>query len=631
MNLSMTVIKSTLSKHKMSMVCMLSLILGLLHFSCISTKEKQDISESTPLTKKWMEDYLKQPIPESARKNRYFNIIEKNKGDYCNLDVDFFTNPTDTVSSSRSKTNALGSLAFCYHTPGLKYYKDSVALEMLIDAFRGMVKHITDTGMFDWKLDELAYRHGSHEHAWRLEPLLLGYIWVKDELSEPNRIVIETALKRAGEWLYKNPTVQHNNRGIVSSSVLAMYGIYFEEPAWFELAKKIGDDVFPSVVLENGQIGEHTEQYAGGGPDIGYTYTSLGYLYTYQLWTGGRHLEPLIKKAAHWLTGYNTLSQWPVVVGASVRTTSVNAGGFRDCLPLFEKLSKSDPYYAYIAEKALQKVEGPAPDAFQPGGKSTHIVSPAIWALLEGGTQYDSSITYKNHVNRFDIYNNPNVDYALIAKDNYQTGIVFKARSGYKNNSTQLYRNLPAEGLPLRGMQTWAWREEKPVILHDKGGANGRHSFTAVGGYNTATTNASAWKKITSQYDGVEMLMVHNDLLWTLYIFTHYSTVVVYGGVDDMYHTQLFINPDFLPQHAINTNKKVITFENMQGQIHWLKGKIKDHSDRVEFWSKTQPAAFGFSNDEFRFMPVGNDPWYIAFTDASGRFNINLKQILGIP
>lgn len=414
---------------------------------------------------------------------------------------------------------------------------------------------------------------------------------------------------------------------MVSSAVLAMYGIYFEEPTWFELAKKIGDDVFPSVILESGQIGEHTEQYAGGGPDIGYTYTSLGYLYTYKLWTDGRHLDPLLKKAAHWLTGYNTISQWPVVVGASVRTTRVNAGGFRDCLPLFEQLSKNDPYYTFIVEKALQKTEGPAPDAFDPGYPSIHIISPAIWALLEGGSPRVSSISYKNHSNRFETYNNPNVEYALVTRDNYQTGIVFKARSGYKNNSTELYRSLPAEGMPLRGMQTWAWREEKPVVLHDKGGANGRHSFTSAGGYNTATTNATAWKEIPSHYEGAKILLVQNDLLWTLYVFTQSSTVTVCGGVNDTYHTQWFMNPDYLHPHSVNTDKKVIRFENMEGQITWLKGEVVDHANRVEFLANKPPVAFGFSNENFRFI-VSDDPWNISFLDDSGSFKIALNDII---
>jgi hypothetical protein len=230
-------------------------------------------------------------------------------------------------------------------------------------------------------------------------------------------------------------------------------------------------------------------------------------------------------------------------------------------------------------------------------------------------------------VNRLETYNNPNVDYTLITRDNYQTGIVYKARSGYKNNSTELYRSLPAEGMSLRGMQTWAWREEIPVILHDKGGAKGRHSFTSAGGYNTAKTNATDWKELPSQYEGVKMLLVQNDKLWTLYIFTQSSTVTVYGGVNDTYHTQWFMNPDYLQPHSVNTDKKTISFENGEGQISWLKGEVKDYVDRVEFMAKEQPVAYGFSNVNFMFN-ASDDPWNIVFSDDSGSYKIELKDII---
>jgi hypothetical protein len=108
--------------------------LGLLICSCGPQKTENNFLNEVPLTKEWMEAYLKQPIPEGARKSRYVDIIKKNKGEYCNLDVEFFTNANDSTSTSRSKTNALGNLAFCYHTPGLPYYKDSLALEILRSA-----------------------------------------------------------------------------------------------------------------------------------------------------------------------------------------------------------------------------------------------------------------------------------------------------------------------------------------------------------------------------------------------------------------------------------------------------------------------------------------------------------------
>lgn len=418
-----------------------------------SSEENKESVSNAPRSKEWLENYLLQPIPNSPRKERYFKQIIENSADYCKLDEGFFVDTTKNTSYlSRSKSNALGCLAFCYNTPGLPYHKDPVALEKIRTAFKGMNSHVSSDGRFTWEENFAAYKHGSHEHAWRLEPLLIGYLWVKNDLSSSEQMAIEKSLKRAGRWLYENPNTEHNNRGVVSSAILALCGIYFEEPKWFDLAKKIGDEVVTSVIIPNGQIGEHTEQYAGGGPDINYSYTSLSYLYAYQLWTGADHLDALMEKGAHWLTGYNTLSQWPVAAGASVRTTPMNTTNFRDCLPFYEHLSKRFPYYALVSEYALSKVEGPGVDAFEPG-QMTHIVSPAIWALLEGGKGVEDESKINKFKYRTETYSNPNVEYAYIGRE-YQTGLVFRARSGWKNDGKSLYRKLPAEGLPLRGLQT---------------------------------------------------------------------------------------------------------------------------------------------------------------------------------
>ena len=79
-------------KYKMHVASLLLVIFGGIICSCSTQKAETNFLNEVPLTKEWMEAYLKQPIPEGARKSRYFDIIKKNKGDYCNLDVDFFTN-----------------------------------------------------------------------------------------------------------------------------------------------------------------------------------------------------------------------------------------------------------------------------------------------------------------------------------------------------------------------------------------------------------------------------------------------------------------------------------------------------------------------------------------------------------
>ena len=87
------------------------------------------------------------------------------------------------------------------------------------------------------------------------------------------------------------------------------------------------------------------------------------------------------------------------------------------------------------------------------------------------------------------------------------------------------------------------------------------------------------------------------------------------------------MNPDYLRPHFINTEKKIVSFENMEGQISWLKGEVVDHTDFVEFMADEQPVAFGFSNENFRFN-VSDDPWNIVFSDDSGLFKVALQDVL---
>jgi len=588
------------------------------HLLLSQTLSKDTKDEPTNRSKEWLVNYLKQPIPDSPRKARYFELINEVSGKYCTVEVAYFTGVEQNESASRRKISALGKLAFSYHTPGLLYYKDSSALRILRNAFIGMTSHVSDEGVFTWPNDEQSYKHGSHEHAWRLEPLLMGYVWIKNDLTIADCEVIEDALWRASNWLYENPNMETNNRGIVSSAVLAAAGLYFNEPAWFGKARELGDKIFRAVVLANGQIGEHSEQYAGGGPDINYTYTGLGYLYTYWLFTGANHMDTLMKKAADWLTGYNTISQWPVVVGASVRTTRVNSPSYRDCLPLFERMSKEDPYYGFISKMALEKVGGLGFNPFDPS--SGHIISPAIWALLEGGKEGNAGL--EDHANRTELYHNPNVEYALVTRD-YQTGIVFRARSGYKNNSQELYRKLPAEGMPLRGIQVWAWKDELPIILHDDGGAKGRHSFTQAGSFNSATVDVDRWERSYNADSTLETIIEWRGAFWTLYAFTQSSTVVAYGGTTDEYVTRWYTHPDLVPTHRINENERVITFDGLEGKIHYLKGKVDSRDDGIEI-SAFGPVVYGFSDHLFTFGKDKLDMKTLQFEDASGSYSVDI-------
>jgi len=110
------------------------------------------------------------------------------------------------------------------------------------------------------------------------------------------------------------------------------------------------------------------------------------------------------------------------------------------------------------------------------GGIGTHIISPTIWAMLARGVEPGPVPAW--YTNWTQMYERPNVQYALISRQ-YQTGITFRARLGP-------YRDISEAGVPLRGMQTFAYGEEVPIVFH------GRNivSTTRVGEIDTCLQNA---------------------------------------------------------------------------------------------------------------------------------------------
>ena len=61
-------------------------------------------------------------------------------------------------------------------------------------------------------------------------------------------------------------------------------------------------------------------------------------------------------KATRWFAAYNTQSGWPNVVGASVRTGSIDPA-IQNTLPMFERFSHTEPFFATVAEHYLARCE----------------------------------------------------------------------------------------------------------------------------------------------------------------------------------------------------------------------------------------------------------------------------------
>ena len=573
-----------------------------------------------PRDRKWLVDYVTQPIPDNDRNRRYFAFINSRleaSGDaWLGLDLDWLEKGGREGYRAREQTNLIGGLSFCWRTPSLKYSGDKALLEKLRRAYLAVAAHVTPDGQFLWPGDQDMYWAGSHEHAWRLEPLIVGYLWVGENFTPEERRTIEAAIERAAGWLLRNRTVQWNNRGAVWCAVTTLCGLYLYKPEYAAAVEANADAIMNAVVQDDGEVGERTAQYGGGGPCSNYTYTGLSYVYLYRLLSGRDDMDEKLMRAGRWLALYNSASLCPLVPGASVRRAYVNPTNMKDILPTMERLSRRDPFFGGVADRMMGKIER------RRGSFLGHVISPVIWAMLEPRSGPPPATPPEWYANNVSLYERPEVHYALISR-RYQSGLTFRGRTreGYDFAS--------------RGLQTFAYGTEFPVLMPtDEAG-----SSAVADGIDSARRNvdrtAQGWEVVLTddaKPGGAPQLRViieRRAHLWTVYAVTPSSLVAVYGGAKGGWTHRWVMNGAFVPAPVLDA-ARVATFPERQGRIAWLEGNAEIETLRgAKALAVTTPGAiavFAFSNASFRFD--GLAAGVLSFADDSGRYRLALNAVL---
>lgn len=572
-----------------------------------------------PPDRDWLIRYVRQPIAGTPFNQRCLNLIQRQLNDqYLGLDLEFLEK--GGADKSRAQTNTIGRLAFCYRTPGLRYYRDARLLEQLRLAYLAVAKHIGPDGFIEWPGDT-DYFFQAHEQAWRLEPLLLGYIWVGEEFPAQDRAAIEAAIRRAAEWLIRHPLNQTNNRGAVWCAIATLCGIYLEKPEYLGVVEKYAGSIMKGVVWDDGEVGEHTAQYGGGGPDSNYSYTGWAYVYLYRFFSGNAEMDEKLLQALRWFAVYNTFRGFPIVTGASVRSFQWNPANMQDILPALERFSRQEPFLATLSRNMLEKKE-----TFFPlfGG---HIVSPLIWSMLEHGVEPAPVPVPDWYVNHTRVYDRQEVQYALVSHA-YQTGVVFRGKKGEGRQA------------PFRGLQTFAAGDEYPILLH----TDTTHSTTTADGIETATTDIDrgpqGWEVFLAKgakAGRFELATIaeRRKTLWTLYAFTPVSAVVIYGGARAEITSRWVMNRAAVSQPLLDRDRRSVSFQGNHGRIDYLAGKaslfsVPDKSaDVLEVIGPAPVNAFGFSDGSFRFQKYDRARQQLLFSDRSGRYRIALQGMLG--
>lgn len=591
-------------------------------FGAENTKEKRN--------RHWLTEYITQSIPDTPRNHRYFALINRELDEkYLGINTKWLLESGGSGYRARRQTNTIGRLAFCYRTRGLRYYQDPEVLEKLRLALLGVAKHVTAEGKFVWPGDTDMYWAGSHEHAWRLEPVLLGYIWVGDELPHKDRQTIEAALQRAADWLVRHPNKGSNNRGAVWCAITTLCGLYYNNQQYLDVVERYADDIVNVAVFKDGEIGEHWKnRLEWSGPDIVYSYTACAYLYLYRLFSGKDQIDQRLLKATRWFAVYNTQSGWPNVVGASVRTGSIDPA-IQNTLPMFEHFSHTEPFFATVAEHYLARCERQGKSIFS--GKT---LSPLIWALFEGGREVRPGPYPDWYVNHTQLYERQQVQYALVSRT-YQTGVTFRTRPTLDHNR---------ERLPLRGMQTFAFADEYPILFHTRY----MNSTTEADGINTASTDVNegpnGWEVFPTRGEKLKQwrcelvtIITRHKTLCTVYAYTPVSAVVVYSGATGAIRSRWVMSGEIVSTPTLSAQGGVVSFEGRKGRIYLLtgdaqlsdEGKGQEVASVLEVVVKPPMSAFGFSNDSFRFHDYDAGREELFFSDASGRYRLLLKAVLG--
>ena len=574
-------------------------------------------SAAEPRDRKWLIDYVCQPIAQNARNDKYLSHInrrlEKSGESYLGLDLKWLEESGSAGERAREQTNTIGALAFCYRTQGLKYYQDAALLEKLRRAFLAAAAHVTPEGRFVWPNDRDMYWAGSHEHAWRLEALLIGYLWIGDRFPEADQRRVEAMLDRAAKWLVQHPTLEHNNRGATWCAIATLCGLYFERPEYLVSVEQHAGEIMNAVVLEDGEVGEHTAFYSDGGPCTNYSFTGISYVYLYRLLSGRDDLDPRLQGAAKWFSAWMTPASYPVVAGASVRRAYADPGAI-DVLPLFERYSRMEPFLSTMADAILRG----------PGGFQRHIISPLIWAMLEprGAAAGQPPTWFANHAQ---IYDRPQVGYALIGRT-FRTGVTLRGTMKEGNN------------FHLRGVQTFAFDGENPILHH----TDAVHSTILADGIDTAELNVAngpaGWEAFlvcNAQAGGapdLATLAERRGHLWMIYAVTPASFVAVTGGAKGPITHRWALGRSGRREPTLDKDVRRVTFNDRKGQIFFLSGDAHVRVERDAFLMQvvnpTGTNAFAFASDGFGYDSVSEGVHELLFHDTSGRYALSLSDPL---
>ncbi|RJP23435.1 MAG: hypothetical protein C4527_20235 [Candidatus Omnitrophota bacterium] len=433
---------------------------------------------------------------------------------------------------SRQTAELAGALAYAYSFPQSKYHKKEetrLHIQAIFDAFAS--KQAED-GEFVFSPIHYSSVWGTHEMAWRLEPLICAYEIIQSDLTAEHRKRYRAMLEKAMQFLLTHEQSSMTNRGMVWCSVMSLCHRFTGEKRFLDEAERVFQWV-RRIFADNGEIRE------GPGPDLGYSTISLQYLFLYRLMSGNTELDEMLIRSLKWYTRLFTSQAIPLE-GMSTRQWQTNGNRVSRILGALTFYADREPSFAQIATRYLQAL----------------MESPAGFAIDHGGGYFLRGAEYHVRPQRLEtipyepyaqLYESDHSLYFLIGR-NYQTAVVLRGRQ------------------PLKGMQTWSYQGQPPLIFPSK-----ILQSRVVGfGYDSHVMDVG-WNlpqdyQYTSVSERIDALIYRQGELISAYLFSQDTTTAIFrsktgsGYVDWVHHLSLCAEID-------QTSENMISFKNSDARI----------------------------------------------------------------
>lgn len=497
-------------------------------------------------------------------------------------------------TQGRGSAAVIGTMAYLYRCPESRFHRDSSLLRGVRNGLRAYAERQEPSGDFVFCPAAYSEAFGMHEFAWRLEPLILAFLWVRDALPEAERRAADEMLRRGCAFLLSRPNTERCNRGVVWTATAALAAHFMQDEAYMHAARH-NWELIQEIFRADGQIHEES------GPDSNYSATTMHHLVMLRLYTGDACLDERILNCARWHTRMRDSRGVPFE-GMSTRTCLLGVPQLKARLLPAEFCARLDPFFHVLAERYLAETE-------RVGAEATgYSANPLIWARhvhQAGPAPAAEPEWYREYLQFY----SGHASVYLLAKRKYQTAITFRSR------------------LAMRGLQTWSYGVEPPLI-HP---STKEVSRTVAWGLDTARMdpdpgrfiNVVAWAHDVTDLPAVTV--VHSKLL-THYIFSPETLIVVLRGQTGRRITSWAMNCGVVPQPQLEAAR--ICFGGLRSYIAFHapppRLRLGDSAWVAEFECGDGATVFAFAGAEFRCDASELPNHRLGFSDPSGSYAVTL-------